>query len=127
MPLLKAAFPEIGISAGLRLSMAAGESVVSTSAVINTNGVGCRHRSWPEALKLEIVPASLEAGASADLETLFARGAGAASCGSSPSRRWSLDFISDALSDGRRFRILAIVDDFTGECLCLAADTSLSG
>jgi putative transposase len=37
------------------------------------------------------------------------------------------DFLSDALTDGRRFRILAVVDDFTRECLCLVADTSLSG
>ena len=44
-----------------------------------------------------------------------------------PNQRWSLDFLGDALSDGRRFRILAVVDDFTRECLCLAADTSLSG
>ena len=44
-----------------------------------------------------------------------------------PNQRWSLDFLSDTLSDGRRFRILAVVDDFTRECLCLVADTSLSG
>ena len=44
-----------------------------------------------------------------------------------PNQRWSLDFVSDALADGRRFRILTVVDDFTRECLCLAADTSLSG
>ena len=44
-----------------------------------------------------------------------------------PNQRWSLDFLGDALSDGRRFRILAVVDDFTRECLCLAADTSLPG
>jgi len=44
-----------------------------------------------------------------------------------PNQRWSLDFVSDTLTDGRRFRILAVVDDFTRECLCLAADTSLSG
>ena len=44
-----------------------------------------------------------------------------------PNQRWSLDFVSDALSDGRRFRVLAIVDDFTRECLALVADTSLSG
>jgi putative transposase len=44
-----------------------------------------------------------------------------------PNRRWSLDFVSDAFADGRRFRILAVVDDFTRECLCLVADTSLSG
>jgi putative transposase len=43
------------------------------------------------------------------------------------NQRWSLDFLSDALTEGRRFRILAIVDDFTRECLCLIADTSLSG
>jgi putative transposase len=41
--------------------------------------------------------------------------------------RWSLDFISDAFTDGRRFRVLAVVDDFTRECLTLVADTSLSG
>ena len=44
-----------------------------------------------------------------------------------PNQRWSLDFVSDQLTDGRRFRILAVVDDFTRECLALAADTSLSG
>jgi putative transposase len=44
-----------------------------------------------------------------------------------PNQRWSLDFVHDQLSDGRRFRILAIVDDFTRECLALVADTSLSG
>jgi putative transposase len=44
-----------------------------------------------------------------------------------PNQRWSLDFLSDAMTDGRRFRILAIVDDFTRECLALIADTSLSG
>src|SRR5689334_17703379 len=43
------------------------------------------------------------------------------------NQRWSLDFLGDALSDGRRFRILAVVDDFTRECLCLVADTSLPG
>ena len=44
-----------------------------------------------------------------------------------PNRRWSLDFVSDALIDSRRFRVLAVVDDFTRECLCLVADTSLPG
>ena len=46
---------------------------------------------------------------------------------SRPNERWSLDFVSDSFTDGRRFRILAIVDDFTRECLALVADTSLSG
>jgi putative transposase len=44
-----------------------------------------------------------------------------------PNQRWSLDFVADTLTDGRRFRILVVVDDFTRECLCLIADTSLSG
>jgi putative transposase len=41
--------------------------------------------------------------------------------------RWSLDFVADTLVSGRRFRILALVDDFTRECLGLVADTSLTG
>jgi putative transposase len=43
------------------------------------------------------------------------------------NQRWSLDFASDTLADGRRFRILCVVDDFSRECLALVADTSLSG
>jgi putative transposase len=44
-----------------------------------------------------------------------------------PNQRWSLDFVSDVLADGRRFRVLVVVDDFTRECLALVADASLSG
>ena len=44
-----------------------------------------------------------------------------------PNDRWSLDFVSDQLTCGRRFRILTVVDDCTRECLALVADTSLSG
>ena len=44
-----------------------------------------------------------------------------------PNERWSLDFVSDQMTDGRRFRILTVVDDCTRECLALVADTSLSG
>ena len=43
-----------------------------------------------------------------------------------PNQRWSLDFVSDALADSRRFRILTVVDDHTRECLALVADTSLA-
>lgn len=43
------------------------------------------------------------------------------------NQRWSLDFVMDTLSDGRRFRILCIVDDFSRECLAAVVDTSLSG
>jgi len=45
----------------------------------------------------------------------------------SPNQRWSLDFVSDAFTNGRRFRVLAVVDDYSRECLALIADTSLSG
>jgi putative transposase len=44
-----------------------------------------------------------------------------------PNQRWSLDFIHDQLTDGRRLRILAVVDDCTRQCLALIADTSISG
>lgn len=44
-----------------------------------------------------------------------------------PNQRWSLDFVADVLSWGRRFRVLAIVDDFTREALALVADTSIGG
>lgn len=44
-----------------------------------------------------------------------------------PNVRWSLYLVSDTLTDGRRLRVLTVVDDFTWECLALVADTSLSG
>ena len=57
-----------------------------------------------------------------------------------PNQRWSLDArhglsdqwrshgsMSDSLSDGRRFRVLCVIDDFSRECLACVADTSLSG
>jgi putative transposase len=44
-----------------------------------------------------------------------------------PNERWSLDFVSDQFTDGRRFRILTVVDDCTRENLALVVDTSLSG
>jgi putative transposase len=44
-----------------------------------------------------------------------------------PNQRWSLDFVSDALTDGRRFRVLCVIDDFSRECLATVADNSISG
>ena len=44
-----------------------------------------------------------------------------------PDDRWSLDFVSNQLAFGRRFRILAIFDDCTRERLAVVANTSLSG
>lgn len=43
------------------------------------------------------------------------------------NQRWSLDFVTDQLADGRKFRSLNIVDDFTRECLAIEVDTSLGG
>lgn len=41
--------------------------------------------------------------------------------------RWSMDFVHDQMANGRRFRILNIVDDFTHECLGSIPDVSISG
>lgn len=42
-------------------------------------------------------------------------------------QRWSMDFMNDSLYDGRRFRILNIIDDFGREALLGHADFSISG
>lgn len=44
-----------------------------------------------------------------------------------PHDLWVLDFVSDQLENGRRFRILAIYDVCTRQCLAAIADVSLSG
>jgi putative transposase len=41
--------------------------------------------------------------------------------------RWSMDFTLDTLADGRAFRTLNIVDDFTRECVAIEVDRSLPG
>lgn len=41
--------------------------------------------------------------------------------------RWSMDFVSDALADGRKFRALSVVDDCSRECPVIAVDRSLPG
>jgi putative transposase len=43
------------------------------------------------------------------------------------NQRWSMDFVSDSLANGRRFRTLNIVDDFSRECVAIEVDTSLTG
>jgi putative transposase len=46
---------------------------------------------------------------------------------SRPNQRWSMDFVSDRMADGRWFRILTVVDQYTRECLCAYADRSQTG
>ena len=44
-----------------------------------------------------------------------------------PNQRWSLDFVSDALARGRRFRVRNSIDDYSRECLACIVDAALSG
>ena len=44
-----------------------------------------------------------------------------------PDQRWSMDFVSDALADGRVFRTLNIIDDYSRECVAIEVDRSLPG
>ena len=44
-----------------------------------------------------------------------------------PNELWAMDFMLDALHDGRRFRVLPIVDTYTKECLRIEVDTSIRG
>ena len=46
---------------------------------------------------------------------------------SRPNERWSVDFMSDQLANGRRFRILNLVDDYSRQCVGQIVDTSISG
>ena len=43
------------------------------------------------------------------------------------NQRWSMDFVSDQLACGRRFRVLNVVDDFSCECVGQVVDVSISG
>ncbi len=46
---------------------------------------------------------------------------------SSPNQVWSMDFVSDALANGHRIKVLTIVDDFSKEAIDLAVDFGISG
>jgi putative transposase len=44
-----------------------------------------------------------------------------------PNHVWSMDFVSDELSDGRRLRVLTLLDEYTRECLALVVERSFPG
>ena len=44
-----------------------------------------------------------------------------------PNQKWSMDFVTDSVVTGRRFRALTIVDDYSRECPAIEVDTSLGG
>ncbi len=44
-----------------------------------------------------------------------------------PNERWSMDFVTDSIVTGRRFRALVVVDDYSRECPAIEVDTSLGG
>lgn len=43
------------------------------------------------------------------------------------NERWSMDFLHDQLSNGRRLRVLNVIDDYSRQCLASIVDTSISG
>lgn len=46
---------------------------------------------------------------------------------SAPNRVWSMDFVSDALANGRRLKCLTVADDFSHECVDITIDHGISG
>lgn len=44
-----------------------------------------------------------------------------------PNQRWSMDFATDTIVTGRRFRAFAIIDDYSRECPTIEVDSSLGG
>ncbi len=53
-------------------------------------------------------------------------GPGPAATPNRPNERWSMDFVSDSMTNGQNLRVLVIVDDYTRECVAIEVDTSLS-
>ena len=74
--------------------------------------MGLRHRDSPSSL----LP-----------NTVHETGSSPALAPTRPNEKWSMDFVAARLLDGRWFRVLTVVDQFTRECLLLLADSSLTG
>ncbi|ELY7133697.1 IS3 family transposase [Pseudomonas aeruginosa] len=49
------------------------------------------------------------------------------SSATAPNAVWSMDFVSDALANGRRLKCLTVADDFTHECVDITVDHGISG
>lgn len=90
--------------------------------LLKREGIAPNHKSCPA------LPRGAADGAAARRSQAGARNASAddPATGAEPSAgAWTSS--PDVLADGRRFRVLVVVDDFTRECLALVVDTSLSG
>jgi len=44
-----------------------------------------------------------------------------------PNQHWSMDFVHDQMLDGRKFRILAVIDQWSRECVSLEPGFRLTG
>jgi putative transposase len=66
-------------------------------------------------------------GPPAASEAIHARRARSVARPTRRGERWSMDFTLDMLADGRAFRTLNIVDDYTRECVAIEVDRSLPG
>ena len=44
-----------------------------------------------------------------------------------PNEKWAMDFVHDSTADGRRFRVLVVMDEYTRECPVIEVDRSLGG
>ena len=44
-----------------------------------------------------------------------------------PNQHWAMDFMSDALFNGRKIRLLTLIDEYSRECLAIEVDTSING
>lgn len=48
-------------------------------------------------------------------------------CPQTPNETWAMDFMHDTLADGKRLRVLTVVDTYTRECVALEAAQSFRG
>jgi len=107
----------VGIGRGL-LPMSAGASVIGLHVLLRREGFIVNHKRLFRIYREERLMVRRRRGRKRAFGTRAPM---------APNDRWSLDFVADQFTDGRRLRVLVVVDDCTGECLALIADTSISG